>query len=365
MFNSLLTKPSTRFVAAALVALLTILPVRAEKRLIEFGWDEPNTRFLRDHISEMEQTPFDGCVFSVLAKNANGTDAKFTSECWGRRKFTEAELKPALDDLKATHFKRFKDCFLRFNVTPGDVDWFDDFSAITSNAQLAAKLARDGGAKGILLDVEPYAAPLFNYEKMRDAKTKPFDAYAAQARKRGQQIMEAFQKSYPDVKIFLTFGFTLPQAQVDINPTGLPHIQYGLLPALLNGMLDAAKGKAKIIDGFEMSYGYKDKVQFDDVPKIRQRSMKLVANRGKYDKYYAFGFGLWMDMNSQKYGWNTKDVGKNYFTPEQFEKSVRTALERSDEYVWIYTEAPKWWSPKGKQDLPAEYDTALRRAKNQ
>ena len=167
------------------------------------------------------------------------------------------------------------------------------------------------------------------------------------------------RKSYPDVKIFLTFGFTLPQAQVDINPTGLPHIEYGLLPALLNGMLDASKGKAKIIDGFEMSYGYKDKAQFDDVPKIRQRSMKLVANRGKYDKHYAFGFGLWMDMNSQKYGWNTKDVGKNYFTPERFEKSVRTALERSDEYVWIYTEAPKWWSPKGKQDLPAEYDVGI------
>jgi hypothetical protein len=71
-----------------------------------------------------------------------------------------------------------------------------------------------------------------------------------------------------------------------------------------------------------------------------------------------------MDMNSHKYGWNTENVSKNYFTPELFEQSVRTALERSDEYVWIYTQAPKWWSSKGQQDLPAEYDSALRRAKN-
>jgi hypothetical protein len=355
-------RQTATFIAFALIIIVFDRSLHAEKKLIEFGWDEPDTRFLRDHISEMEQTPFDGCVFSVVAKNENGSDAKFTSECWGRRKFTEAELKPALDDLKATHFKRFKDCFLRFNVTPGDVDWFDDFSAITSNARLAAKLAREGGAKGILLDVEPYNAPLFNYAKMRDAKTKPFDAYAAQARKRGQQLMEAFQKGYPNVKIFLTFGFTLSQAQLDITPAGLPHIDYGLLPALLNGMLDTARGKAKIIDGFEISYGYKDKAQFDDVLKIRERSIKLVANRNKYGKYYAFGFGLWMDMNSQKYGWNTKDITKNYFTPEAFEKSVRIALERSDEYVWIYTEAPKWWSAKGKQNVPAEYEAALRRA---
>ena len=35
----------------------------SQKRLIEFGWDEPDTAFLRRHIAQMERSPFDGCVF--------------------------------------------------------------------------------------------------------------------------------------------------------------------------------------------------------------------------------------------------------------------------------------------------------------
>jgi hypothetical protein len=37
---------------------------RPIKKLIEFGWDEPDTTYLRAHIAEMEKTPFDGTVFS-------------------------------------------------------------------------------------------------------------------------------------------------------------------------------------------------------------------------------------------------------------------------------------------------------------
>jgi len=43
---------------------------------------------------------------------------------------------------------------------------------------------------------------------------------------------------------------------------------------------------------------------------------------------------------------------------------VRKALDTSDEYVWIYTEKPRWWSEAGGPvNLPAAYDAALRRAK--
>ena len=34
-----------------------------QKHLIEFGWDVPDTAFLRRHIAQLERTPFDGCVF--------------------------------------------------------------------------------------------------------------------------------------------------------------------------------------------------------------------------------------------------------------------------------------------------------------
>ena len=66
----------------------------SDKKLIEFGWDEPDTGFLRRHRNQLEQTPFDGCVFHVLA-GATAAPANFTWLCWGRRRFSESELEPA------------------------------------------------------------------------------------------------------------------------------------------------------------------------------------------------------------------------------------------------------------------------------
>ena len=48
------------------------------KKLIEFGWDEPDTAFLRQHLAEMEQTPFDGCVFHAGCELAGGRKGSFT-----------------------------------------------------------------------------------------------------------------------------------------------------------------------------------------------------------------------------------------------------------------------------------------------
>jgi hypothetical protein len=107
-----------------------------------------------------------------------------------------------------------------------------------------------------------------------------------------------------------------------------------------------------------------NKIDFDEALKIRQRSLPLVVGRKAYDQYYRFGLGLWMDMDWRKHGWNTTDFSKNYFTPQMFENSVRMALGASDEYVWIYTEKPSWWSANGKQNLPAEYEAALRHARD-
>ena len=175
------------------------------KKLIEFGWDEPDTGFLRQHLAEMEKTPFDGCVFHADFERADGRKGSFTWDSWSTNAFTEADLKKPFDDLKALRPSRFKHSFLRFNTTPANLDWFDDHSAVLNNARLAARLARAGQCPGLLFDIEQYNAPLFDYRKQRDAKTKSWEVYAAQVRQRGREVMEAFQAGYPDLTVFLTF----------------------------------------------------------------------------------------------------------------------------------------------------------------
>src|SRR5438034_10732461 len=93
---------------------------RASKKVIEFGWDEPDTAFMRKHLAEMEKRPFDGCVFHVMYDRPDGSKGSFMNECWGSRAFKVGELKGAIDDLRSRKFTRITDNFLRINVLTGE-----------------------------------------------------------------------------------------------------------------------------------------------------------------------------------------------------------------------------------------------------
>src|SRR5688500_12326435 len=207
------------------------LAQQPKKKLIEFGWDEPDTAFMRKHIAEMEKTPFDGTVFHLNFKADDGSMQNYVWHTWSTRAFKESDFQHAIDDLKDTPLKKFTHNFLRFNTAPAKVDWFDDaaFAAITGNARLAARIARDGKAAGILFDIEQYNEPLFNFSKQRDGKTKSFDDYAAQARKRGREVMSAFQDGFPDLTILMTWAYSLPHLQSGGDPAKLAQADYGLL----------------------------------------------------------------------------------------------------------------------------------------
>src|ERR1017187_3924840 len=332
------------------------------RKLIEFGWDEPDTAFLRKHIAEMEQWPFDGCVFHVNYIQPDGRKGNFTWECWGKRSFTPAELASALEDLKATPHHRFDHNFLRFNVTPGNVDWFDDFSAILQNARLAARLAREGQCAGILFDIEHYGAKPFKYRAQRDAAEKSWEVYASQARRRGRELMEAFEEEFPAVTVFLTYGYSLPWAQSDSGKKPLAEGDYGLLAPFLDGMIEAANRPRQIIDGCELSYSFKDSGQFRQSYKMMKEDLlPIVADAKKYQQVASLGFGLWLDFDWRKRGWKPDQPSANYFTPEGFAAIVRHALEAADEYVWVYSETPRWWSDQGKPvQLPEAYIKSLR-----
>ncbi|MBI4662942.1 MAG: hypothetical protein HY735_29385 [Verrucomicrobia bacterium] len=335
------------------------------KKLIEFGWDEPDTAFMREHIAEMERTPFDGCVFHINYSKPDGGKGNFTWECWGQRAFTEMELSPALEDLKATPFRRFQCNFLRFNTTPAKLDWFDDHTAVLQNARLAAQVARQGNCAGLLFDIEQYEGPLFDYRKQRDTKEKSWDIYAAQVRLRGREVMTAFQDGYPDLTVFLTFGYCLPWAQSGAGKKALADCPYGLLAPFLDGMLEAAKDRAKLVDGHELSYGFKDVERFPTAyATMRETLLPIVRDAEKYRRFFSFGFGVWMDQDWRKNGWNPDDLAKNYFSPDAFQASVRRALEVADEFVWVYAETPRWWSAEGKPvKLPDAYQAAVRKAR--
>ena len=335
------------------------------KSLIEFGWDEPDTAFMRRHLEVMAQTPFDGCVFHANYRGAGGDSGSFAWECFGRRAFTEGELAGAIEDLQATDFGRFRQNFLRVNTTPADLDWFDDFEAVRANCRLAARITREGACRGLLFDTEPYQGKLFDYRQQRDAGSKPWDTYADQARRRGREVMEAFQEGRNDLTILLTFGYTYPWKQSEQGRIPLAECDDGLLAPFLDGMVEAAGDDVRIVDGYELSYSYREPARFDDARRtILEGVLPIVDDPDAYHRAVSAGFGIWMDYQWRERGWSTDDPSVNYFTPEALEASVRAALNQADEFVWIYTETPRWWTPEGGSDaLPDAYDMAIRRAR--
>jgi hypothetical protein len=203
---------------------------------------------------------------------------------------------------------------------------------------------------------------------------KSFAEYAQQTRKRGKELMEAFQSEYPNITIFLTFGYCLPWIQMD-DYKKLEEVHYGLLAPLLDGMVDAANGESVIVDGCELAYAYKNTSRFAKAYKMMTEDvLKIVENPQKYKSVFSFGFGVWMDDDWRRSGWNTENFENNFYTPEAFEATVRTAIKTADEYVhfvhrrlrltvWIYTETPRWWTASRQPEkLPQEYVQAVLRA---
>ena len=129
-------------------------------------------------------------------------------------------------------------------------------------------------------------------------------------------------------------------------------------------MIEAAQGGTQLIDGWESAYSYFEEQKFRKARQMIHRDvLAMVADREKYRKVFSASFGLWMDYRWKEEGWNVEHPERNPSPPDKFEEVVRTALQYTDEYVWIYSETPRWWSDNGGPlKLPPAYDAAIRRA---
>lgn len=345
--------------ALALSATASPFAIPADKKLIEWGWDEPGPAFMRAHAAEMDRLGFDGVIFHADTAR-DGKPMNFAWECWGTKQFAYSDFASTLTDLKACNFKRMTELFLRFNVCPGEVDWFDDqaFAVVLNNAKLAARVAKEGGCRGWMFDVEMYGKPLFGYRDQAHRDTLSFAEYEAKVRQRGKQFIQAVGSEYPDMTMLLTYAYSITGLKQDRSKA-----PYGLLKAFLDGMFEGVPAPMKIVDGWEGAYSYRKRSQFRAAyDMVKHKLIQECAFPDQYRKHMSAAFGLWMDMDFRRYGWHTNvaDFDANYFTPDEFAYSVNAGLLTTDKYVWIYTEKPLWWT---HTRCPVAYRKAIRQAR--
>ena len=311
-----------------------------EKKLIEFGWDNPKVSSLKSNLAPREKTPFDGVFFS------------FDFDIYAAFDTTQyADSKFQYDDLSEINWGKFTDNFLLVRgAGHTGARWLDDKSweNISQNIRKVSKALSISKAKGIGFDAEYY----FKDSTLNPWRYRPswynnlsYEQVGDYVRKRGKQFMEALQSSKPDVKVFCFWLLGLVSVQnqtTSIEKTGM-----ALYPFFIEGMLEGKNNLSEIIDGNESSYTYQSFVPFITVGEnIRKHQSKLISKslQKKYNDI-SIAQAVYFDILYAKIPKFEKGFNKQ--TKEQWLRdNLYYAFKTTDKYVWFYNERIDWWKNK-------------------
>jgi len=341
-------------------------PIGREKKIITFS-GIPNARAFRNDVEEMEELlpGVDGVsIYPSTYKGGVATEA--LGRPFRKDRHRIKDFDSAIDHMKAAKIRRYKHNFLVVYLTTGNKnievpDWFDpEFDAVVNNWKVAAEFCKRSGMKGILFDDEVYyGTNLWNYKGLKYEKTKTAEQYSDQAFLRGAQIMRAINTVYPDIHILSLHGPSQARGTNDYA------VSYGLMCAFFDGLLSECTGKARIIDGHEMAYGYRSPVTYASARRFMKEKVRAFSRvPDKFDKHFQVGFSFFIGPFGTL-GFS-ENFTKNYYTPEELAYSLHQALKFTDEYVWIYTQKCHLWKMGIKPGivLPQVYRDALLNARN-
>jgi hypothetical protein len=321
------------------------------KKLIEFGWNMPSPEYLRDNISAIERTPFDGLV----VRPSVGNDV-FTVDAYDSSVFdTDISI------LQSIEYTKLTDNFLiMWGTSEEGWLWTNDahWQSAEQNIRNFARMASLGGFKGILWDAEVYGWNPWEYNTDRYPDMS-FNDVEVVVFGRGQRFMTVIQEEFPDVKILSIWlmGTILGAHESygdDISPD-----HYALYAAFVSGMFATLNDSAQIIDGNESSYYYLNDNDFSEANDyLRSGSRYLFPEVSeKANDRMMLGHAVYVDGVLDL--WNSPRFLGYYMADDEarlnlYRRNLYHALQTSDEYVWVYNENMNWWTG----DIPAGLEEA-------
>jgi hypothetical protein len=345
------------------------------KKLIEFGWDVPDAQFVRDNISTMEQRPFDGVCFLL----SEATRLGFGNKIWSDTDMQYAAVS-AIQWSKFTHNLILYWAMSRDN----DPDWYSDslWNIILANTRKLSKAVALARCKGIMFDPEfyyhneTYSPWYFINENKEYYPGKTYAEVAAKVRQRGGQFVKALQEEMPQIDFITLFGYSLPYAQTGNKGAPFDSIQYALMPAFFDGILDSCTSGFVFIDGHEGGY-YETETReyFDSKNYMKVKSATAVAPelRSRYAARMQAGEATALDYCYSGWWDTTIATFPIEYRQKWFEHNIYHSLLSTDQYVWLYSELGSrgedswddplnWWSTPPKY-IPDGFEEAILSAK--
>ncbi len=367
--------PMKLLVLSSLLALPCLLIAENEsnatprKKLIEYGWDAPDTQWFRQNLKQMESSPFNGITLQITGQSPDGkprpTIQTFVEEKWEPSWFASC-----IEDLKSARSTRLTDNFIYLSANPG-VDWFDDegWANVVDHWRILARVAREGGCKGFVFDPEDYSGGKygqFMYRKssrqqeadnaFAESDRHTFAEVYAKARERGQQVMRAVAAEFPDIIILCLYlnGFNAGVAGQPDPLAGLEKTPFGLLPAFLDGWLDEMPPSVSIVDGCESGYLYNSTGEYlESYLATKGVCQWLVSpkNRAKYRAQVQAAFPIYLNAYTNPKESSFYIDPKGSAAVSRLRTNVNEALRVADEYVWVYCEKYQWWPFSGREPM--------------
>ncbi len=330
-----------------LLAACAALSAVAEVKFIGTGWDtlRLSPEEVLANAPAFAESGLDGINLSFSTKDASGarlttdnvlTHTKFTYEAV--RKYV-----PVFRKIAANEGLRESLLTVWWCPRKGDrIPWDDDagWAVFANNMGVMAKLAKEGGLKGLFLDWEDYS----NTRQFARTDEDPELAETIRfARQRGQEIGRAVFDAFPDVVFFSYWWLSSQSSIAGLLAEERAHaLSESVWVAFFNGLLDVMPDGAKLVDGSEHYHLESFRRDFySSATAIQIACQGLVApeNRAKYRRAVSASFGHYIDMYV-----NTDSSSRWYYGPEggsrleHFRRNVSQSARAASEYVWIYGE---------------------------
>jgi hypothetical protein len=346
------------------VGMILPAPANQKTRLIHYGWENPNINSIAEVLPKLVASPFDG-----LTAQASADQHIFKTKA-DPSDFHSGDL-AVLEKLDRS---KLADSYLVVHSKSDlDFDWSNEahFQAAMSNMRGMVRLAKAGGFKGIVFDMEPYGKNPWDYKTQAASSKLDFAAFRKLLQSRGEAMMTMMQTEFPGLDVWALYGlsahdYLLSDPESKTSPAKvLAEDGYGLWSAYFAGWIKASAPSTRIIDGNEPSYYYTTAEEFKSgVEKIITEQSRFIPPelRDTYTKKISAGHAVFVDgvMDLHK---STRFVGA--FLKSDAERlellthNTAHALSSSRTLVWVYAENPKWWTAAPDQHI----DAALRNAK--
>ena len=330
-----------------------------EKKFIGHSWDIMwmDASRLLHNIDKLETLPLDGIIICPYFTDDNG-NLRTVLHAVNDEAYKWEYFAKDIPAYKRICSGKLKHNFIASFWVPRKkrLDWRDDaaWDNFANNMAMIARIAKLSGAKGVMMDTEDYHKT-YQYAYLDGKDKGTFEELADIARKRGRQVMRAMAEEFPDCVYMSFWLWSLSDTFLKMEGDREEILKSGgqLWIKFLDGMLDELPPQSKMVDATENAYrhDFRNMDFYKSAYDIKERALLKVdpANRMKYRRQVQAGFGLYLDMYTNKPGaiWYFDGIKGDKL--ELLRKNFAQAMALTDEYCWLYGELYRWidWDYQG------------------